>query len=202
MKRRYGILIGTLVACLLAAALVRASAGNAGGVGAPAAPTPQPLTTAQAANLDEHRAFEATLEARERAGALRAPTSDPRTRKTPPVSCPRAVSAQSVITAPQTQDPTARDVHIVTQATVVVGRDEYFISSGALKDNARQGVLVVTRFATDPCAATDPGTTVFHYAMPIAHGAITMTGMSGTAIKFTTDDGTAGTFDLLATLFQ
>ncbi len=93
-------------------------------------------------------------------------------------------------------------MQISTQAEVIVGPDEYALSSGALRDNARQGVIVVTHFAADPCAAGSAATTVGRYMMPVMHGAITLTAIRGASVDFTTSDGTSGHFNLVTKQFN
>ncbi len=193
MNRRPSIAILALTGCLTVLVLT-ACGGPTTPVGGTAAP--------QATDIAEHRAYEATLEARERAAAQAAPAPDPRDRPSIPASCPRARPAQSSIPPLSTQDPSARGLRISTQASVVVGPDEYFLSSGALRDNPQQGAIVVTHFATDPCAPGSAGTTAGQFPMPTAHGAITLTAVQGEVSDFTAADGTIGRFNVVTKQFM
>jgi hypothetical protein len=202
MKRRnfsaVAALVGVVLLAVLAYTALAVGITPAGAAAVPQATHPPAVAT----NIAEHHAFEATLEARERAGAAIAPTPDPRNRPTVPASCPRKVPAQSLISLPQVQDPGARDLRISTQADVVVGPDEYALSSGGRKDNPQQGAIVVTQFASNPCVPSSPRTTVGEYAMPTAHGAITLTAVHGELVDFTTADGTTGHFNLVTKQFS
>ncbi len=216
MKRRLAALTAAIIGCLLLIGLAHLALDatpvdasvNMQGLAVPAAPasaTAQPApdkAAAVATNIAEHQAFEATLEARQRAGAANAAPADPHNRPTVPASCPRRLPAQSEIHLPNQQDPSARQVLVSTQAEVVVGSDDYALSSGALRDNALQGVIVVTHFASNPCAAGSAPTTVTQYTMPAGHGMITLTAVHGESVDFTTSDGTVGHFNLVTKQFN
>lgn len=213
MTRRFVTLTVALLGCLLLVGVARAALSSIGptndhaaaqGLAVPAGvlATPSDNAAAVATNIAEHQAFEATLEARERATAAVAPTADSRNRPTIPASCPRPTPAQSLILPPHRQDPGARNMTVSTQATVVIGLDEYAVSSGSLADNRQQGVIVVTHFASDPCSPNGTGTTVTQYTMPASHGAITLTAIRGEVLEFSTSDGTTGQFDLVTKQFS
>ena len=121
----------------------------------------------------------------------------------PPVtSCPMPPETSHVI--PPGYGPTNFHQDIVNSAKVLPSPNsafEYMVYAGALQSNARQGILIVVRFDRDPCQPGAPGTQITTWDTAQQDGALTLTGVSGGDVTFTTQAGTAGTFDVPAGRF-
>ncbi len=162
------------------------------GVSQPAAPT---------AVADEKHAFEATEQA-DRATAQARPAAEKRPGSRPS-TCPRGVPTQSTIRLADTATkvPGVRIVHLTTQATVVVGQEQYCLSSGASGDNPRQGLIAVVHPVYDACAHPDQQTEAAAYPTPGQHGAVTMTAVDGPVVTFRTEDGMVGHCNVVSKQF-
>lgn len=167
-----------------------------------------PLATRDAAQpavrtaiADEKKAFEATEQA-DRAAARARPEAEKRPESLPS-TCPRGVPAQSTIRPADTavKAPGVRLAQLTTQATVVVGQEQYWLSSGASADNPRQGLIAVVRPVHDACAHPDQRTEAAAYPTPGQHGRVTMTAVDGPVVAFRTADGTTGRFNVVSKQF-
>ena len=155
----------------------------------------------QTAIADEKKAFEAREQA-DRATAQARPGVEKRP-KSLASTCPRGVPTQSTIRPADTaaKVPGVRMVQLTTQATVVVGQEQYWLSSGASADNPRQGLITVARPVHDACAHPDQRTEAAAYPTPGQHGAVTMTAVDGPVVAFRMEDGTVGRFNVVRKQF-
>ena len=73
--------------------------------------------------------------------------------------------------------------------------------AGSLAANRLQGSVIVTRFNQDPCAAGGSGDFMKAYDTPYLDGALTLTGISGDTVTFTTSGERAGAFAFMSGQF-
>jgi hypothetical protein len=96
-------------------------------------------------------------------------------------------------------------------ATGVSGGQPYFILAGYARSNPTQGVISVQPISLDPCkdfvAHLGKSASQASAAMPVwtapsqTGGAITLTGVSGNTVSYTTASGKAGHFDYTTKTF-
>lgn len=125
-----------------------------------------------------------------------APTRPPHTPLPTPKSCPRKVEGTSVIIRPLQGIPGVR-IAIATQAGVIVGQEQYSLTSGSAGEDRRQGVIYVFHPVYDSCAHPELNDEMGLYPAPTKHGALTMTAIDGVIVTYRTADGTTGQFNVV-----
>jgi len=207
-RRRIGIVVA-LVGCLALGGFALATGASSrtgpvpAGTGVPlgaiasatASRTLPQTATALATIQAGHAAFDAT-EAANFAPARPHNAPDPRNAPTPPTSCPRGGSATPLIVRDPRVEQHGIVIAIASQASLSVGQESYTLSSGASRDNAQQGVIVVAHFVADPCAHPEQQTATRLYPTPAQHGTVTITGVQGAVVTFSQADGMSGTFEV------
>jgi len=94
--------------------------------------------------------------------------------------------------------------HINNNALLVLSSDVvYQVAAGTLWDTPQQGIILVNQIEVDPCAhSQDYPLLVFR--TPGLHGSVTINTIlpSGSAISFSTVDGSTGVFDVVLGQFH
>ncbi len=153
----------------------------------------------------EKLAFEEAERQREEAAqnAPRAPKIPEASAGVP--SCPIDLAALTLGVHESSKDwplftvPPFRAISPINMATLIstLGAP-YDIYAGGLVDDQQQGVLIVAQGEMDPCAVAAglaPRPEPIMYETPSRSGAVTLTGVQGDTVLFTTPDGATGRFD-------
>lgn len=196
--RRWHALPLLCLACALPLAVVGCGRAS-NGLGAGAAPAPT-LTQKQVA-LATYAAYETAV-----AGQPHAPKY-PGPQATPIISCPMPTPEPGIV-APSLPTQGYPDA-VVDNSTAAIPADhpqfDYVILAGNRKSNPQQGLLIVQRFVTDPCADPTPngGTVWTYYDTPLQQGHVQLTRVAGDTVIFTTahDGGGVQRFDFVTGQF-
>ncbi len=196
-----GIIVGLCLAlCLTIGVIVRGANGTATGV--PSAGTGS--IPAGTISPQQKVGMVATRRAAVQATARLVPSPQippPPALAALPHSCPSPVAVQSHLVTPERGVEGVKLAQHLSTASVVAGGESYVLDSGSLLSNPHQGVILVLHYFTDPCVHQGQPPERGVYAVPGQHGAMTLTGILGSAVTFRSADGTMGQFDVVAKQF-
>lgn len=148
----------------------------------------------------------ATMAAQETAAANGPHTPKHPVTETPVSSCPMP-TPQPGIYAPSLPTQGYADAFVDNETATIPTdqrRYEFIILAGNRKSNPQQGLIIVERRASDPCANPTPDSSMTYYDTPYLQGHVQLTGVDGDSVTFTTANGSAVThrFDFVTGQFS
>lgn len=180
---RWGVALLCCLVWLLPLAVVACGqTAGARGSGTGAMPSP---------TLTQKQALLATVAAQETAAANGPHAPKHPQTETPPATCPMP-TPQPGIYVPSLPNQGYPDANVDNSTATIPAdqpRYEYYILAGDRKSNPRQGLIIVQRMASDPCANPTPDGSVTYYDTPYQQGHVQLTAVVGDSVTFTTANG-------------